>query len=351
MQHNNPERQTNQEEVNYPLIERLKGKPVLFLAEQSNIPFEQVEELRQRAGNQILYACDFYINGIEPYEQQGFFQQGRIINLDHHSEAKSVSRVISSTNMVLEYKKKHPDYAKQNFGVVTHHVDCDSVLSTLILRGVLAPEERFGIAAIAADHTGEANDIADLLQAIKRGPEGNENMATVEENKARFEYVVKNLHAFLNNQPIDESARIMLNHRLEQRAGLEDLKNKGEFGSAGKNQEVIFLPTEASGRLDPTLLIGVFPNAKVIFTYYQLPNGNYIYNCRLGKDAEIGTDLRQVMAKSGLQFGGRWSAGANKRQTSGAGTPIKPKDYADKIYSSNFAYLSHKIFSKNAKNT
>lgn len=39
--------------------------------------------------------------------------------------------------------------------VVINHTDCDSVLSSAIIRGILPPEKRFGDAAIAADHTGE----------------------------------------------------------------------------------------------------------------------------------------------------------------------------------------------------
>jgi hypothetical protein len=50
--------------------------------------------------------------------------------------------------------------------VVINHTDCDSVLSSGTASGHLEPLKEYGVAAIAADHTGEENDIADLLQAL-----------------------------------------------------------------------------------------------------------------------------------------------------------------------------------------
>lgn len=51
--------------------------------------------------------------------------------------------------------------------VVIDHSDCDSILCAWLVSGRLEPDDRFGAAAIAADHTGAADPIADLLQAIE----------------------------------------------------------------------------------------------------------------------------------------------------------------------------------------
>jgi hypothetical protein len=76
-----------------------------------------------------------------------------------------MARSVSSANLALAHIAAH-GRASRDATVVVTHADCDSVLSAGLMAGVLEPRATYGEAALAADHTGEANDIADLLQAL-----------------------------------------------------------------------------------------------------------------------------------------------------------------------------------------
>jgi hypothetical protein len=113
-----------------------------------------------------ITACDFYVSGAETgLEVPGGYQLGRILNIDHHAPAARMARQVSSTNLALEHLAGSGDPAPAD-AVVINHTDCDNVLSAALLCGLLEPDARYGAAAIAADHTGQENPIADLLQAL-----------------------------------------------------------------------------------------------------------------------------------------------------------------------------------------
>lgn len=72
---------------------------------------------------------------------------------------------ISSTNLAIEWVRTFGPVMDGR--VVINHTDCDSILSSGIMDGSLEPLDKYGQAAIAADHTGEQNDIADILQSLE----------------------------------------------------------------------------------------------------------------------------------------------------------------------------------------
>ncbi len=336
--------ETIEQPKKYELIEALKEKPVMLLAEKSEYTFEELEAIQKEHGAEILFACDFLIKGVEEYEKEGYFQNGKIINLDHHSDALSlIGKKISSANMVIEYLKTHPeDFGKKMILVSTHHTDCDSTLSTLILNGILPPEDRFGEAAICADHTGKPNEIADLMQALKHGPTGiaGDN-ATAEQNAKKYNFLVRNLQLFLNNEPIEPEAQKLLERHITQRSELTEIRERSEYKSHGDNGEIVYIETDPNSKFDATMLVDIFPDAKIIFTYFKKETKNketgeitsgYVVNARAGQSVEHGFDLREIMTDAGEPFGGRWGGGANKRKTNGQGTTTEPDALAEKLY-------------------
>lgn len=309
------------------LIEKFNEHPVLFLPEKSVVTYEEVEAARAESGADILYACDFCIENIEPFEKEGYFEEGQVINIDHHSEPMNYKRHVSSANLALEYIKNHPDFL-QGSKALTHHTDCDSVLSTALMSGIIEPDERFGIAAIAADHTGMANEIADVLQAVKDGPDGDGGeKATPEDNKRKYLYSLGQLQNILSGKELDSKAQELYKKRLEERELLRNMIDGGRFQVVGEGGEIVYLESEQE-KFDATLLIGLFPQAKVIFTARQGSDGKTIANVRLGLAAPNGTDVRDIMTAIGEPFGGRWNAGANRRK---GGSNYSAKEIAEKM--------------------
>ncbi len=309
------------------LIEKFNERPVIFLSEKSIVTYEEVEAARVESGADSLFVCDFCIEGIEPFEKGGYFEMGKIINVDHHSELVKYNRHISSANLAIEYIRNHPNFL-DGTKALTHHTDCDSVLSTALMSGIIEPNEKFGIAAIAADHTGMPNEIADVLQAIKDGPDGdNGGKSTSENNKRKYLYSLEQLQNLLNGKKLDIKAQELYDKRLKERELLKNMISKGKFQFAGNNSEVVYLESEQE-KFDATLLIGLFPQAKVIFTARRGNDGKTIANVRLGMAASEGSDVREIMTSIDEPFGGRWNAGANRRK---GGSDSSAKKIAEKI--------------------
>jgi hypothetical protein len=322
-------------EASTNLIERFNERPVIFLPEKSIITYEEVETARVESDARVLFACDLYIEGIESFEKEGYFEEGKVINIDHHSESTNYKKHISSANLAIEYIKKHPDFLSGT-RALTHHTDCDSVLSTALMSGIIEPDEKFGIAAIAADHTGMPNEIADLLQAIKDGPDGdNGEKSTSESNKQKYLYSLEQLQNLLSGKDLDIKAQDLYNNRLQERELLRNMIDEGKFQFAGNNDEVVYLES-GQEKFDATLLIGLFPQAKVIFTARKITDGKTIANFRLGLGAPAGSDIRSIMIAIEEPFGGRWNAGANRRS---GGSDSSAKEIADKIE----AYLQKSV--------
>lgn len=322
---NGPEKViTNQ----YNLVENFERNPVLFLGEKSVVSFEEVDEKRREAGADLLYVCDFAIDGIEEFEKDDyFFQREKVINIDHHSASPNYKRHISSANLAIEYIKNHPDFLA-DAKALTHHTDCDSVLSTALMAGIIQPEEKFGVAAIAADHTGEANDIADLLQALKDGPNGEGgDKSSSEDNRSKYLYSLEQLQNLLTGKELDPRAKELYEKRLQERKMLQEMITSGQVKYAGNNQEVAYIETGAD-KFDATLLAGLLPNTKVIFTARQNEEGKTIIGVRMGLAMEEGSDLRDIMRGINEPFGGRWNAGSNKRK---GGSDSSARQIAQKI--------------------
>lgn len=283
------------------LVERLSERPIEL------IPLAAVttkEELLERFPSTKIIACDFYISGVELDEHvSGGFSDGAITSVDHHAPVSVMSRQISSATLALDYVREHGPARDEV--VVVNHTDCDSVLSSAIVRGILPPEQRFSDAAIAADHTGAENDIADLLQAL--------------DSKRDMQFSLRNLEALLVGGSVDEDAQTLLDKRLENRMRAKRLVDKGKFLQI---DGVHF--AEVNEKFDAAFLPALLPDAQIIIVGSPMPDapGKLEIKLRLGQAAPEGIELNTL----GLpDFGGRWNAGSTKRH---GGTSLTTEEYA-----------------------
>jgi len=286
-------------------VELLRERPITLIEEQS---FYTIGELKRMFPDQKIFACDFRVKSIEGGKAiAGGYKRDVIINIDHHAPTDRMERRITSTNLAIDYVRQN---GPVEAGVLTliNHTDCDSILASAILKGILPPEERFGRAAIAADHTGEPEPIAELLLAFN--------------DKRDVEFSLRNLQAFLGNQPLEPEAQELLKYQKQQRERAKQLVANGAFRQTGR---VFF--SQLTQKIETSLLMNELPEAEVIMIIspHQKNPKNWEVKLRLGQAAPEGLNLQKIgIRKIDRSYGGRWNAGSNKR---GGGTEIEPKEY------------------------
>lgn len=247
-----------------------------------------------------LCVCDFYIKGAEDGHIRNYgIVYKDILNIDHHAPVSQMERQVSSTNLAIKYVKQH---GITKMPIVINHTDCDSILSSMIMSGELKPSNIYGNAAISADHTGERNNVADLLQAL-------ETLRDLDYSKAELKKI-------LSGSQIDQRAKSLLEKRLNEREGLKDMVGNFQYTSNG----IVYLQTEnrVSGEFLPPLL----PDANIIIVGTPMDNGKLGIKARLGLNSN-GIKLNQLDLPD---FGGRWNAGSTKRH---GGTSHSLKEYAE----------------------
>ncbi len=301
------QKEGEQEPVSFQEI--LKMKPVGLLPEMSDYTKQQLKEMFP---GKNLVVCDFNVAGLDldaDYERQ--IAKDGILNIDHHSKKPEMERKVSSTNLAIEYIKKY-GLLSEDWQYIVHHTDCDSLLSSAIMRGILPPDEKFGEAAVAADHTGAENKIADLLQAIQ--------------DRRDLGYSLEQLQLLMAGEPLDGEAQKALEKRYADRARIKQLIENGGFKAAGSVSYAV-LNEKIDGALVPALL----PDSEVIllFSPLEVDSSKWEVKFRLGQNVSEGFSLKKLDIEAvDPFFGGRWNAGSNKR---GGGTNLNPDDYAAKI--------------------
>lgn len=222
-----------------------------------------------------------------------------VYSYDHHGPDPRMEKPdVCSTSLAREVMLRR----KSSFDIVyVTHTDTDSILSSFILL-TGNTDKQLVEAAIAADHTGEQNDIADVLQACM-------DLRDVE-----FSYGC--LHAILCDRPLPEEAKRRLKVRINDRMraiqyikeGIIDHLGNGVYG--GRFEEM--LPGE--------LLPGLIPNARAIILVSNLKPGIKEIKVRAGLKYPPGKSLNEL----GLPgYCGRWNAGSTKRY---GGTPESEVD-------------------------
>ena len=278
------------------------------------------QELRQKFSPGPIVVCDLYVSGIEREgtEQSYGYEWGGIINIDHHAPTPKMAAHISSGILAAAWVKARGP-APLSVPVVINHVDCDSVLSALIVRGVIPPHPIFAEAVIAADHTGQVNPIADLLQAL--------------EDARSLSYSADALSRLLQGLPQEQKTIALLAKRSRERelavAAVES-KQYQEIGG------VVLI--ESPERLSGEVLVPLFPKAVVIISsspHSRDLNGRQLWRTkmRLGLGAPPGLTLNEFNpAGFDPAFGGRWNAGSTGRAGGTRKTPLE--------YARHFARLS-----------
>ncbi len=253
--------------------------------------------------------CDAYVEDIKKFATLTAWGwvHGASENIDHHAPDPTFETAISSANLALR-RVDARGVVPAEVPVRLTHTDCDSILSAGIVSGVLPADDAFGEAAIAADHTGAAHPIADLLQAI--------------ENTRSLAISFEALEALLAGHTLPEHADRALAERLERRAQAEAAVREGRFtiddGFAWADFD-----DAMEGEFFPTLL----PEARVIVTASPdpvLPGVRQI-RARLGQAARAGETLHSLgLSRYDVRYGGRWNAGSNRR---GGGTVLSASEW------------------------
>jgi hypothetical protein len=268
-------------------------------------------DLTSRFSDQIVFACDFHVRDIElGTAVPGGYRVGNVINIDHHAPTDRMRRRISSTNLAIEQVRAE-GVAPADAAVVINHTDCDSVLSGAIVAGRLPPDPRFGDAAIAADHTGDADPIADLLQSLERSRD--------------FELSLRNLRRLLAGVPLDPSVQTLYMNRLGRREQAAELVRSGGIRRIGR-VDLAMPACELEGEFFPPLL----PEAMVIMVATPARNDptRWQIKIRLGDAAPAGVTLHRIIDGLDEGYGGRWNAGSNNR---GGGSAEYPAEYAARV--------------------
>ncbi|MBA3733130.1 hypothetical protein H0W91_02005 [Patescibacteria group bacterium] len=288
--------------VNESLEDKLEKTPITLLPLKSTYT---VDELREIVPEGKIIVCDFYVKGIEEGEEIefGYTKEG-IVNIDHHAPGEFMARQISSANLAIKFVEENgPAHPEDT--VIVHHTDCDSVLSSSIVRGILSPDKKYGEAAIAADHTGASNKIADLLQSL--------------EEKRDLFFSLSNLDKLNKGEPLDTDAEMLLNKRYQNRIKAAELIKEGKFEKVGN---VYF--TSVDERFDAGMLPALLPEAEIIVIGSPMKDNPEMWgiSVRLGLAAPEGWTLDDFKLPD---FGGRWNAGNTRRH---GGTKYNAKEYA-----------------------
>lgn len=312
------------------LVEKLREKPVTLLSKDFKATVDSVKELSQ--GRPTLL-CDTNIKELEQVGEHitGGYKIDNIINIDHHFPTPEFSRFISSTNLAIEYVKENGPINTELR--LINHKDCDSVLSVAIATGVLPPLDKYGQAAIAADHTGEPNEIADILQSIEKMKD--------DDLDKDIEFSLKNLQLYLDGKELDPRAQEKLEKRYADRVRALELSERMNHSEDGK---IAYGETEE--KIDVALMTSLLPSSELILvmsplTYNktnQQVEGHFECKVRLGLAAPEGINVSKFMKeKVDAQFDGRWNAGANGRGNEGSILDLET--YAKKLNQEYQGYL------------
>ena len=273
-----------------------------------------INELEKHRSNGLMYACDFYITDSEKGASvPGGYQTDWLVCVDHHAATDRMRRKISSTTLAIEHVK-HFGPASSHDVIIINHTDCDSILSSRIMAGDLEPLEIFNLAAIAADHTGEENEIADLLQAL--------------DDFKDHDFSYRCLTQFLDGgtRKLCLDAQKALDVRHAKRLKASELVAEGKFTDLGYLSFAV-LSEKIDGELFQPLLKKSYVN--MVASPHDIKTDVWNIKVRLGESAPEGITLHNIdIKKFDVGYDGRWNAGSNKRSD---GTLHPPDVYANKL--------------------
>jgi len=293
--------------------EKLKESPIDLIEEKQAVTIEELKE--NYSGRAAV--IDAYVKDIEEKGKWDgdALRINDIINIDHHAPLEKFERNISSVNLAIEWVKKNGTLEK-NYPVVINHMDCDSVLAALIIRGILPPDEKFAAAAVAADHTGEENEIADLLQAL--------------EDKRDLDFSARNLKLLLDGKDLEAEAKELLEKRHADREKAKDVVEEGRITKLGGVSYTV-LDKKVESAFFPALITDA--QVILVFSPHEKNPDRWEAKIRLGMAAPRGLTLHKLEINDfDPNFGSRWNAGSDRRA---GGTDLNVQEYAE--------YLNEKL--------
>jgi hypothetical protein len=277
----------------------------------------EVTELGDGAGQ--IYATDFYVDGAEAWDPVPgglAHPDGRVVNVDHHAPLPRMERQVTSTLLALERIGAGLAPERERDCVVITHMDCDSVLAAGILSGRLEPDAAWGEASLAADHTGEENAVADLLQALDA--DWSRRGRPMPDPKG-LELFYETLLRHVAGKPLGVEAEEALTRRCAGREHARRLVEAGRFeAEAGVHFATLSEPLEGE------LLLPHLSEAAIVATVnpHRLHPERWQLKLRLGRAAPAGLSLHDLhVGEFDEGYGGRWNAGSNNR---GEGTTRAP---------------------------
>ena len=301
----------------------IKEKEIVTEAELMEVLRGANEGASKKNRKRRVIICDAYVQDIEKrgVKRRFGYMSDKLTVIDHHSPERRFAKPVSATNLVIGYVKKYGP-ARSDTVVVTNHTDADSLLSILIMLGILpADEGLFGRAAIAADHTGEPDAIADLLQAFKL--QGN------------LELSIKNLQHFLDGEPLEARAQELLDERHAERRRAERIVEGGMLRTAGSVSYAV-LPRS----IDLALISPLMPEAVIILTLTPRRTQPELSTVRM----RVGTKWQGVVLLNELGireiddgFGCRFNTGSDRR--AGRGTLLDAEKFAALVDARVRAYV------------
>lgn len=282
------------------LSDRFLRAPIHLIPATNSPSAEQLENLFPNASR--IFAVDFYLQGAEKGELlacgSGHQIGTRVFNIDHHAPAPQWERHISSGNLACQWVRARGALEPGSGDVVViNHTDCDSVLASMILSGVLPPHERFEQAVLDADHRGAPNELADILQACSTTRD--------------LSLLVEGLSVFLKGETPSARVKQHLEQLHEKRLAVKEIVGQRHYE---EKNGAVFIPCDRY--LDSDLFLPHFPNAQVLVI--GCPSEKYpdvtMTRMRLGAGVEDGVSLHRLgVVQFDPYFGGRFNAGSNKR--------------------------------------
>ena len=276
---------------------------------------------RGQAMERVLVA-DTYVQDCEhwtpaPWGWETVVDGLQIINVDHHAPVRRMERIVSSGNLAVEYVMARG--ANSADFVLINHCDCDSIISSSLLAGEIAPDDALSEAVIAADHTGVENRIADHLQPLEASRDLQLSQATLKQ--------------LIASESVSAQVRVLYDQRVaERQQWARRIDQPGVIDWIGSVALI-----EADQRIPTELLVGLLPRATLIVTAYPVPQDKlvgsdpdrWIMKVRLGQAAVGQFTLESLgIRRIDPAFGGRWNAGSNNR---GGGVSIPPQEYAARL--------------------
>lgn len=170
-------------EFRQQLEKRIENGSLILEGNKGRVEMSSVMRMLRRTGKGSVAYCNVYIEGIEKnkaalQEDFGFVcwtPEGNVLNIDHHAPIKKFKRRVTAVELAILYYRRHKA-VDEDTAVVVNYTDTDSVLSALIILGLLDAfpvsvrknrEKSFIDAAHSAHYTGKENALADILQAVQ----------------------------------------------------------------------------------------------------------------------------------------------------------------------------------------